>query len=183
MDQGVADLETEYLNWDAPNIQLPENEFAPPLNFQINATDLFAPPGDSLLFGLSPEIDQELQRNIPVITDWSIPASPTPAPHSLVKRSSTNAGIERTSKLLLHNLQSYVVSMLSHNSLPPFIHSTFVSAGFDTEPLINCINLVHMIGGEMKGSRKLFWRNVRMECERMCDEVRYVVDCTGCCGN
>ncbi|KAJ6086544.1 hypothetical protein N7467_005458 [Penicillium canescens] len=38
------------------------------------------------------------------------------------------------------------------------------------EPLDNCINLVHMISGGMRGSRKLFWRNVRMECERLCAE-------------
>ncbi|KAI5360705.1 hypothetical protein Slin15195_G086210 [Septoria linicola] len=34
------------------------------------------------------------------------------------------------------------------------------------EPLANCISLVHMIGSP-KGSRKLLWRNVRLECERM----------------
>ncbi|KAJ5833633.1 hypothetical protein N7474_001944 [Penicillium riverlandense] len=38
------------------------------------------------------------------------------------------------------------------------------------EPLSNCISLVHMISSGTRGSRKLFWRNVRMECERLCSE-------------
>lgn len=169
-NQGVAAVDNEYANWDIPNIQLPDSELTGSFNF-ISETNIFALPADHLLFGLSPGIDQELQRNIPVITDWPIPTSPTTRPHSLAKRPTANAGVERTSKLLLHTLQSYVLSMLSHNSLPPFIHSSLVSAGFDTEPLINCINLVYMIGGKMEGRQKLFWRNVRMECERMCNEV------------
>ncbi|KAJ5857159.1 hypothetical protein N7455_008053 [Penicillium solitum] len=99
-----------------------------------------------------------------------MPASPTTKPHSLIKRPKINVGIERTTKLLLHTLKSYVFTMLRHNSLPPFIHPSLVHSEFSMEPLINCINLVHMISGEMKGNRKLFWRNVRMECERLCDE-------------
>jgi hypothetical protein len=30
---------------------------------------------------------------------------------------------------------------------------------------------VHMISSGVQGSRKLFWKNVRMECERLCEEV------------
>ncbi|KAJ5674975.1 uncharacterized protein N7477_004909 [Penicillium maclennaniae] len=35
------------------------------------------------------------------------------------------------------------------------------------EPLDNCLNLVHMISSGMKGSRKLFWSNVGVECGRL----------------
>ena len=31
------------------------------------------------------------------------------------------------------------------------------------EPLNNCISLVHMISGGVRGSRKLFWKVVRLE--------------------
>lgn len=64
--------------------------------------------------------------------------------------------------------------MLRHNTLPPFIHPSVVSSDLDNpnlEPLTNCIALVHMIGSGIQASRKLFWENVRMECERLCEEV------------
>lgn len=170
VDHEVADLEGEYLNWNAPEIELPDNELIEFLDLQTNETSPYFSTGGSLVSRHSFPIDQEFQIN------WSIPALPTPNPHSLTKRSTANVGMERTATLVLHTLKSYVLSMLRHNSLPPFIHPSLVSAEFLMEPLMNCINLVHMIGGEMKGSRKLFWRNVRMECERMCDEVRSVVD-------
>ena len=35
------------------------------------------------------------------------------------------------------------------------------------EPLTNCMSLVHMLSSRIHGSRKLFWKNVRMECERL----------------
>ncbi|THX54515.1 hypothetical protein D6D06_05475 [Aureobasidium pullulans] len=38
------------------------------------------------------------------------------------------------------------------------------------EPLANCLSLLHMIGGNLRGSRKLFWKNVSMECERLREE-------------
>lgn len=64
--------------------------------------------------------------------------------------------------------------MMHHNTLPPFIHPRTISPNFDqgnTEPLINCISLVHMIGSKVRGSRKLFWKNVRLECERLLEDV------------
>jgi hypothetical protein len=75
----------------------------------------------------------------------------------------------------------------SQNSLPPFIHPHLASSDFGIdmgenadpmEPLHNCISLVHMLGGGVRGSRKLFWKNVRLECERFCKEV-----CLGLAGS
>ena len=172
VDQEVADLRGESFNWDVPDIELAGDEFADFLNLQTNEINQYPSMGGSLVSRLSPPIDQEFQIKLPIAPNWSVPAVPTPNPHSLVKRPKINAGTERTATLILHTLKSYVLTMLRHNSLPPFIHPSFVSAEFFMEPLTNCINLVHMISGEMKGSRKLFWRNVRMECERLCDEVR-----------
>lgn len=43
------------------------------------------------------------------------------------------------------------------------------------ESLINCISLVHMINSGVQGNRKLFWKNVRLECERMYAEVSLFV--------
>lgn len=64
--------------------------------------------------------------------------------------------------------------MMRHNTLPPFIHPCLLSLGIESthmEPLTNCISLVHMISSDVHGSRKLFWKNVRMECERLVAEV------------
>ncbi|KAK8133582.1 hypothetical protein PG984_005594 [Apiospora sp. TS-2023a] len=44
------------------------------------------------------------------------------------------------------------------------------SGGQEMEPLHNCINLMSMLQGGFQGSRKLFWRNVRQECERLYKE-------------
>lgn len=170
VDQEITDLAREYFNWDVPDYN-----FAEFSNLHTSQTNLYPWTGGSPVSPITPPIDQEFQINIPITANWSMPASPTPKPHSLIKRPKINAGIERTAKLLLHTLKSYVFTMLRHNSLPPFIHPSLVHSQFSMEPLINCINLVHMISGDMKGNRKLFWRNVRMECERMCDEVRGVV--------
>ena len=65
--------------------------------------------------------------------------------------------------------------MLRHNTLPPFIHSSLLSRDVennDMEPLNNCISLMHMISSGVQGSRKLFWKNVRLECEHLYEEVR-----------
>lgn len=66
--------------------------------------------------------------------------------------------------------------MLRHKSLPPFIHSSLVSFDGDNEnahmeSLTNCISLVHMISSGVQRSRKLFWENVGLECERISEEV------------
>jgi hypothetical protein len=65
--------------------------------------------------------------------------------------------------------------MMHDNTIPPFIHPHLVSSNVennDMEPLNNCISLLRMLSGRVHGSRKLFWNNVRMECERLCAEVR-----------
>lgn len=64
--------------------------------------------------------------------------------------------------------------MLRHGTLPPFIHPRLISSHAENtrmEPLTNCVSLMHMIGSRIQGSRKLFWKNVRLECERLCAEV------------
>lgn len=61
-----------------------------------------------------------------------------------------------------------------HNELPPFIHKNLISSSVedsDMEPLTNCLSLVHMLNGGGQAGRKLFWKNVQMECERLSAEV------------
>jgi hypothetical protein len=93
---------------------------------------------------------------------------------ALILRPKMRLGGQRTANLILHTLKSYPQMMLRHNTLPPFIHPRLIASDFDMEPLTNCISLVHMIRAGAQGSRKLFWKNVRLECERFCEDVSCV---------
>ena len=91
---------------------------------------------------------------------------------SLILRPKVRSGGQRITNLILQTLISYPRIILQHNTLPPFIHPQSLSFDNDTEPLANCISLMRMISRGARESRKLFWKNVRLECERFCDEVR-----------
>lgn len=150
-EKEIAELEREFFDWDTTDVN--SGEF---LNLQA--------------------LEETMQQPIPC-PNWSIPATPTFNPRALIQRPRVKDGEQRTSTLIQHTLKSYLLTMLRHNSLPPFVHQRLISPEFDMEPLTNCISLVHMIGAGMKGSRKLFWKNVRMECERLCAGVREVCEC------
>ncbi|KAI5206838.1 hypothetical protein E4T39_02245 [Aureobasidium subglaciale] len=100
----------------------------------------------------------------------SIPPVPSMCSlRSLVLKPERGPGQQKIVKLVLHTLQSYPLMIMGHDILPPFIHPASMAFGDDSdiEPLANCLSLMHMLGGGIRGSRKLFWRNVRSECERM----------------
>ena len=106
--------------------------------------------------------------------NYTIPQTPTWNVRSLVHRPRLETRVQRTAGLIIHTLKSYPRMMLQHNSLPPFIHQHVLgsnSGDDDQEPLTNCINLVHMISSGYQGSRKLFWKNVRLECEQIMEQV------------
>jgi hypothetical protein len=108
----------------------------------------------------------------PQLLDFSISPAPSPNVRSMVQRPKMHPGADRAASLIFFTLNSYPL-MLRQNTLPPFIHPSHVSftdEGTTTEPLENCITLMHMMAGGVPGSRKLFWRNVRQECERICDQ-------------
>lgn len=112
--------------------------------------------------------DNQLSLSIPLsLPIWSS--------RSLIHRPKFKAGTQRIANLMFHTLKSYPQMMLRPDSLPPFIHPASMLEGFSDndhmEPLNNCISLVHMVNSRVRGSRKLFWMNVRMECERICEEV------------
>lgn len=123
------------------------------------------PPSDSQRL---PHSSTELSLSIPL-------SLPTYTPRSLIHRPKIKPETGRIANLMFHTLKSYPQMMLRPDTLPPFIHPAWVSDGVidndHLEPLNNCISLVHMVSSRVRGSRKLFWRNVRMECERLCEEV------------
>jgi hypothetical protein len=115
--------------------------------------------------------NQLLQANDSAL---SIPRPPTSALRLLNQRPNSISGNQRIATLMLHTLKSYPLMLIRDDTLPPFIHTSFVTPDLgnkNLESLHNCISLVHMIRSGIQGSRKLFWRNVRMECEHLCADV------------
>jgi hypothetical protein len=107
--------------------------------------------------------------NIPVLSIPNICSS-----RSLIPRPGRDPGQQRIANLVLQTLKSYPLMIIRHNTLPPFVHP--YSTDFDceeenTESMANCLNLMHMLGSKIRGSSKLFWKNVRWECERMREQV------------
>ena len=105
----------------------------------------------------------------------SIRAISTYTLRSFDQRPNLKTGAQRIVNLILHTLKSYPLMMLRDNTLPPFIHPHLISPDVENnnmEPLTNCISLVHMLSSRILRSRKLFWKNVQMECERLCADVR-----------
>ena len=166
-------VEGDYLDWDDLDI-----DFADFLNPQMDYETVQYPSSDasSLVRHSTPWTNQAVQVQQAISSsNVLIPALPTSTPRSLIQRPKMKTGAQRVANLILHTLKSYPLMMIRHNTLPPFIHPSLISSNVennDMEPLTNCICLVHMISSGVQGSRKLFWKNVRMECERLCEEVR-----------
>jgi hypothetical protein len=172
LDPELANIGGGHLDWDNPDI-----DFAEFFNPQMNEeTDQYPLSGSSSMNSPpAPSTDQTIQVQQPIYSSSvSIPTLPTSTPRSLIQRAGLKAAAPRIANLILHTLKSYPLTMQRHKTLPPFIHPGSMSLNIESnemEPLTNCINLVHMISSGVQGSRKLFWKNVRLECERFCDEV------------
>ncbi|KAI1455217.1 hypothetical protein F4805DRAFT_459960 [Annulohypoxylon moriforme] len=165
-DADFTNLGTDYIEWDNAN-----TAFADFLNVQIDDSYFIQPslgPDSTPSAGHTTRAQQNLSPPNP-----SIPRSPSYSVRSLVHRPKMQAGPQRIANLILRTLKSYPLMMLRDNTLPPFIHPGLVSSDIDnvhTEQMTNCMSLTHMISSGVQGSRKLFWKNVRMECERFAEE-------------
>lgn len=171
---GFADLGGDYLHLDDPSIG-PNDE--DPLNPQAGANESHLSTGlPSLIHRSPPSID----IRVPAEQDMSslsvsIPMTPG-AVRSMIRRPRTQTAAQRVSNLISHTLKSYPLMLLRSNTLPPFIHPSMITSENENahmEPLTNCLSLVHMISTGIQTSRKLFWKNVRMECERLSEEVHW----------
>jgi hypothetical protein len=169
LDPDFINLGGESVDWDDPNI-----DFSDFINPQTKIPDPASESLTSLHNSASStaeatQVEQDLSA-----PSLFIPAVPSCMVRSLIHRPKMHTGAQRITNLILHNLKSYPLMMLRSNTLPPFIHPSFVSSDIENvhmEPLTNCISLVHMISSEVRGSRTLFWNNVRAECERFSSEV------------
>lgn len=172
-DPEFANLGPECLDWDDPDIG-----FANFLNPQAyDETVQYPSSGPSSLVRHSiPSTDQIVQVQQAISSpNVSIPTISTYTRRALIQRPKRMAMQQSIANLIFCTLKSYPLMMQRHNTLPPFIHPRLMSSDVENnhmEPMTNCINLVHMISRGVQGSRKLFWKNVRLECERLCAEVR-----------
>jgi hypothetical protein len=173
-----AALETSgngWFDWNNPIF-----DFAEPLsNWQAkgDAVQFSQPLTSTLIHEPPPSALPKFIRQHAVSSPYmSIPRQPLDILGSLVQRPKTGPKTQRTATLILKTLKSYPLMLLQPDSLPPFVHPRMIaSAGAENdnmEPLNNCISLLHMVRSGVPGNRKLFWRNVRMECERFYQEVR-----------
>jgi hypothetical protein len=172
-DSEFANPGEEYLDWGDAGI-----DFADFLDPSTN-DEAFEYPSlssSSLVNHSTPSTNQAVQVQQAISSlNISIPIVPTYNIRLLIPRPKMRTGTQKIANLILYTLKSYPLMIMRHNSLPPFIHSRWISSNSENnfmEPLTNCISLVRMINSGVQGSRKLFWKNVRMECERLCGEVR-----------
>ncbi len=151
----------------------PDIEFADFWDPSMNDKDI---QYHSLEYSSLPSTGQPTEKQqVIYFPDVSIPAVPSQMVRSFIQRPKLNTGAQRITSLLFHTLKSYPLMMVRDKALPPFIHPQLVSSDVennDMEPLTNCMSLVYMLSSRIHGSRKLFWKNVRMECEHLCADVR-----------
>jgi hypothetical protein len=173
-DPDIANIGGGHLDWNDLDM-----DFANFLNSQMTDKTVQHPSSDSsssLIRHWLPSTYQTVEIQEAILSPKvSIPPMPTPNIRSLIQRPKIGTGSQRIANLILHTLKSYPLMMLRYNTLPPFIHPGLISSDVGDnhmEPLTNCISLVQMISGGVQGSRKLFWKNVRLECERLYAEVR-----------
>lgn len=170
----VSNPEFENLpNWDCPDF-----DFVNFADVQVNDEIIqHSSSGSSLLDDqltpLAPSSNQIDHARHALYSNYiSIPESPTSNLRSLIQRPKMKTrGI---ATLILHTLKAYPQMIMRYNTLPPFINPCLISTDDDNsnmEPLTNSISLVKMISGGVQASRRLFWKNVRFECERLCEDV------------
>jgi hypothetical protein len=88
---------------------------------------------------------------------------------SFTQRPAIKSGASTTYMLMLRLLTSYSIMLRDPKSPPPFIHPSFLS---DTEnktmeSLTTCASLVQMLDSGGIASKRLLWKNIRLECERL----------------
>ena len=168
-DLEFANLGAEYLNCEDLDIDF--TDFSSPLtNDEVAQSS-----GSGSSAHSTPLTNQTAQRQQAISpSNTPIHTLPTITIRSFTERPKLKTGTQRIANLMFHTLKSYPRLMLQHNTPPSFIHPRLVSSNVEyssMEPLFNCISLMHMINSGVQGCRKLFWRNVRQECEHIYEEV------------
>lgn len=89
---------------------------------------------------------------------------------------TASGGANTTSILMTRILASYPMMLRDPTSPPPFIHPVFLnSEERSLESLNTCVSLIQMLDSGIQGSKKLVWKNIRLECERLQVQVRILL--------
>ncbi|KAF2636950.1 hypothetical protein P280DRAFT_408318 [Massarina eburnea CBS 473.64] len=158
-------------DWPGNDIDFTNFLDQPQEALDLESHPAIASPSDLVRTDTAP--DEQIISRHQAISMRNLPRIPALHIRSLVPKERLQRGAQRTTNLILHTLRSYPQMMMRHDLLPPFIHPESISPSSSEksmEPLVNCISLVQMISSKVRGSRKLFWKNVRLECERICAE-------------
>jgi len=164
----LPDMRSETFEWDLADELLPFEYLQDTL--PIDVSDSSTPVGiDGILRNYA--VDNQFATSASMYNnDTRIPHQPTFKVRFLKNRSKFRAGAQIIANNMARILCSYPKMMLDYNTLPPFIHPQWISASSSEpflEPLSNCMSLLGMLSTRARGSASLFWRNVRMECDRL----------------
>jgi hypothetical protein len=184
-----AELDTPDISQCAPELCLETLTYANPRteNHAWSSSTIFRTNAHSIAFTdpeNSPDALSTLVNSLPgFITDIDrmtdapktstndhIPRSLTLNLRALCTRPKLNPAAQVTANHMTRILHSYPRMLLSYNTPPPFIHPQWISASSTEaylEPLANCMSLLGMLRVSIKKNSSLFWRNVRMECDRL----------------
>lgn len=187
LESAVVTIEPDFsvledIDWDKMNLDITSFSELPSKG---QVSEVFDPPASSLITRRK----SATGWNFHVQHDFNFlnPSIPQQLPshtlRSLFQRPRQDPSTQRISKLILHTLKSYPQMVIRHGTLPPYIHACTLSLDGENgrmEPLNNCISLVRMLGSGARSSYKLFWKNVRLECERWCSEVCSTEEKRGC---
>ena len=91
------------------------------------------------------------------------------------RRNFSQSELELTGDLALHILRSYLYVIASRDTVPPFIHPKYRNlteiSTSRPSPLYAAIALAKMLFHGRKMNKTLIWRLIRMEQERLLNEV------------
>ena len=94
---------------------------------------------------------------------------------SLEPRAQSKPSAKMSALFLNRIIGSYPAMMVRKETFPPFIHP-HTSSGDGAhlpEPLLNCTRLAQMFVNRSKETSKFVWRTIKMEQERLWNDVKY----------
>lgn len=177
IDLDVSKLGGEQFGWDMLDMDVTSIEDLDDQTINQTLLDSTSPSIQSNEYGLTGYLNSHTRQMVHVQCS-SIPTMPAYELRSFAQNPAIKGGPQPTAMLMVRMLTSYPMMMRSQDSLPPFIHPSSLSDVPDSESksvesLITCMSLMQMISTRAQGSRKLLWKNVRLECERLQGEVSY----------
>jgi hypothetical protein len=127
------------------------------------------------------------------INDMSMATSPTLsmtpnydlALRSFTRKPAIKGGALTTSMLMLRLLTTYPLMLRDPHSPPPFIHPSFLAdqESKTMESLTTCVSLIQMLESGGSAGRRLVWKNIKLECERLQVQVSNLHSLSWCNNN